>query len=63
MSNEFNEAIKDNIEMQVLSANYTMEEILDELQMTYQEAIEEGFDYDKLLDLLIEKRFDESPQL
>tara|TARA_B100000242_G_scaffold293952_1_gene273861 strand:+ start:1393 stop:1584 length:192 start_codon:yes stop_codon:yes gene_type:complete len=63
MSNEFNEAIKDNIEMQVLSANYTIEELLDELQMTYQEAIEEGFDYDKLLDLLIEKRFDESPQL
>ena len=49
--------------MQVLSANYTIEELLDELQMTYQEAIEEGFDYDKLLDLLIEKRFDESPQL
>ena len=63
MSNEFNEAIKDNIEMQVLSANYTIEELLDELQMTYQEAIEEGFDYDKLVDLLIEKRFDESPQL
>ena len=63
MSNEFNEAIKDNIEMQVLSANYTIEELLDELQMTYQEAIEEGFDYDKLIDLLIEKRFDESPQL
>ena len=63
MSNEFNEAIKDNIEMQVLSANYTLEDVLDELQMTYQEAIEEGFDYDKLLDLLIEKRFDESPQL
>jgi hypothetical protein len=63
MSNQFNEAIKDNIEMQVLSANYTIEELLDELQMTYQEAIEEGFDYDKLLDLLIEKRFDESPQL
>ena len=63
MSNEFNEAIKDNIEMQVLSANYTIEELLDELQMTNQEAIEEGFDYDKLLDLLIEKRFDESPQL
>ena len=62
MSNEFNEAIKDNIEMQVLSANYTIEDLLDELQMTYQEAIEEGFDYDKLLDLLIEKRFDESPQ-
>ena len=63
MSNEFNEAIKDNIEMQVLSANYTLEDVLDELQMTYQEAIEEGFDYDKLIDLLIEKRFDESPQL
>lgn len=63
MSNEFNEAIKDNIEMQVLSANYTLEEVLDELQMSYQEAYEEKFDYDKLIDLLIEKRFDESPQL
>ena len=63
MSNEFNEAIKDNIEMQVLSANYTIEELLDELQMTYQEAYEEKFVYDDLIDLVIEKRFDESPQL
>ena len=63
MSNEFNEAIKDNIEMQVLSANYTIEELLDELQMTYQEAYEEKFVYDDLIDLVIEKRFEESPQL
>ena len=63
MSNEFNEAIKDNIEMQVLSANYTMEEILDELGMTYEDAYSEKLTTDYLIDLLIEKRFDESPQL
>ena len=63
MSNEFNEAIKDNIEMQVLSANYTMEEILDELGMTYEDAYSEKLTTDCLIDLIIEKRFDESPQL
>jgi len=31
--------------------------------MTYQEAYEEKFVYDDLIDLVIEKRFDESPQL
>ena len=34
MSNEFNEAIKDNIEMQVLVQIILIEEILDELGMT-----------------------------
>ena len=63
MSNNYNEAIRDQIEMQVLGANYSFEDLLDELQMSYQEAYEEKFVYDDLIDLVIEKRFDESPQL
>tara|TARA_B100001109_G_scaffold48723_1_gene39269 strand:+ start:50 stop:241 length:192 start_codon:yes stop_codon:yes gene_type:complete len=63
MSNNYNEAIRDQIEMQVLAANYSFEDLLDELQMSYQEAYEEKFVYDDLIDLVIEKRFDESPQL
>ena len=63
MSNQYNEAVRDQIEMQVLGANYSFEDLLDELQMSYQEAYEEKFVYDDLIDLVIEKRFDESPQL
>ena len=63
MSNNYNEAIRDQIEMQVLNANYSFEDLLDELQMTYQEAYEEKFVYDDLIDLVIEKRFEESPQI
>ena len=63
MSNNYNEAIRDQIEMQVLGANYSFENLLDELQMSYQDAYEEKFVYDDLIDLVIEKRFNESPQL
>jgi hypothetical protein len=63
MSNNYNQAIRDQIEMQVLGANYSFEDLLDELQMSYQDAYEEKFVYDDLIDLVIEKRFDESPQL
>ena len=63
MSNNYNETIRDQIEMQVLGANYSFENLLDELQMSYQEAYEEKFVYDDLIDLVIEKRFEESPQL
>jgi len=63
MSNNYNENVRDRIEMQVLNANYSFEDLLDELQMSYQEAYEEKFVYDDLIDLVIEKRFDESPQL
>ena len=63
MSNNYNETVRDRIEMQVLSANYSFEDLLDELQMSYQEAYEEKFVYDDLIDLVIEKRFEESPQL
>ena len=60
MSNNYNQQVRDRIEMQVLSANYSFEDLLDELQMTYQEAYEEKILYDDLIDLVIEKRFDES---
>jgi hypothetical protein len=63
MSNTTNQNIMDNIEMQVLSANYTMDEVLDELGMTYEDAYSEKLTTDCLIDLLIQKRFDESPQL
>ena len=63
MSNNYNENVRDRIEMQVLSANYSFEDLLDELQMSYQEAYEEKFVYDDLIDLVIEKRFEEAPQL
>ena len=63
MSNNYNENVRDRIEMQVLNANYSFEDLLDELQMSYQEAYEEKFVYDDLIDLVIEKRFEESPQI
>ena len=63
MSNNYNENVRDRIEMQVLNANYSFEDLLDKLQMSYQEAYEEKFVYDDLIDLVIEKRFEESPQL
>jgi len=62
MSCQYNEAILDQIAMQVYSANYSLEDLLDELQMTYQEAYEEKFDYEQLQELVIEKKFDEHPQ-
>ncbi len=63
MSNQYNEAVRDQIEMQVLNSNFSIEDLLDELQMSYQDAYEEKLTYDDLIDLVIEKRFDESPQL
>ena len=63
MSNNYNEILRDQIEKQVLREMNTFEDLLDELQMSYQDAYEEKFTYDDLIDLVIEKRFDESPQL
>lgn len=63
MSNAYNEIIKEHLEMQVLSSNFSFEDLLDELQMTYQEAYEEKFVYDDLIDLVIQKRFEESPEV
>ena len=61
MSCQYNEAIYDQISLQVYCANYSMEDLLDELQMSYQDAYEEKFDYEKLQELVIEKRFEEMP--
>jgi hypothetical protein len=63
MSNQYNETIKEHLEMQVLSSNFSFEDLLDELQMTYQEAYEEKFNYDDLIDLVVQKRFEESPEV
>lgn len=63
MSNNYNETIQDQIEMQVLRELNTFEDLLDELQMSYQDAYEEKFVYDDLIDLVVQKRIDESPQL
>ena len=63
MSNNYNEILRDQIEKQVLRELNTFEDLLDELQMSYQDAYEEKFVYDDLIDLVIEKRFEESSQI
>jgi len=62
MSNEYNDIIKDHIESKVVNANFSTEDLLDELQMTYQDAYENKLFYDELIDLVIQKRFEESPE-
>ena len=63
MSNNYNQILRDQIEKQVLRELNTFEDLLDELQMSYQDAYEEKFVYDDLIDLVIEKRFEERTQL
>lgn len=59
MSNEYNDIIIDHIESKVAEANLSTEALLDELQMTYQDAYENKLSYDELIDLVIQKRFEE----
>lgn len=59
MSNEYNEIIKDHIESKVAEANLSAEALLDELQMTYQDAYENKLSHDELINLVIQKRFEE----
>lgn len=54
-------SLRDRIEMQVLSANYSMENLLDELGMTYKDAYEEKLSTDELIELVVEKRLEEYP--
>lgn len=54
-------SLRDRIEMQVLSANYSMENLLDELDMTYKDAYEEKLSTDELIELVVEKRLEEYP--
>ena len=59
MSNEYNDIIKDHIESKVVNANFSAEALLDELGMKYQDAYENKLSYDELIDLVIQKRFEE----
>ena len=63
MSNEYNEIIKDHIESKVVEANFSAEDLLAELGMTYKNAYEDKLSYDELIDLVIQKRFEESPEV
>ena len=56
MSNEYNEIIKDHIESKVAEANLSAEALLDELQMTYQDAYENKLSHDELINLVIQKK-------
>ena len=46
-------SLRDRIEMQVLSANYSMENLLDELDMTYKDAYEEKLSTDELIEFCL----------
>tara|TARA_R100001443_G_scaffold19327_1_gene30777 strand:+ start:12932 stop:13123 length:192 start_codon:yes stop_codon:yes gene_type:complete len=59
MSNEYNDIIKDHIESKVVNANFSAEDLLAELGMKYQDAYEDKVSYDELINLVIEKRFEE----
>jgi len=59
MSNEYNDIIKDHIESKVVNANFSAEDLLAELSMKYQDAYENKLSYDELINLVIEKRFEE----
>ena len=63
MSNEFNEIIKDHIESKVVEAKFSAEDLLAELGMKYQDAYENKLSYDELINLVIQKRFEESPEV
>ena len=59
MSDEHNEIIKEHIESKVVEANFSAEDLLAELGMKYQDAYEEKLSYDQIVNLVIEKRFEE----
>ena len=63
MSNEHNERLKEHLEMQVISSNFSAQDLLEELGMTYKNAYEDKLSHDDLIDLVIQKRFEESPEV
>ena len=63
MSNEHNERLKEHLEMQVISSNFSAQDLLEELGMTYKSAYEDKLSHDDLIDLVIQKRFEESPEV
>ena len=63
MSNEHNERLKEHLEMQVISSNFSAQDLLEELGMTYKSAYEDKLSYDELINLVVQKRFEESPEV
>ena len=61
MSCEYNEIIMERIQDDVLELDTN--EILKELGMTYEDAYSEKLTEDALVDMLVEKRFEECPQI
>lgn len=61
MSCEYNEIIMERIQDDVLELDTN--EILKELGMTYEDAYSEKLTDDVLVDMLVEKRFEECPQI
>ena len=63
MSCQYNETIMERIEQEVLTSGLQTEDLLEELGMTYEDAYAEKIDYDRLIDLVVLKRFDECQQI
>jgi len=61
MSCEYNEIIMERIQDDVLELDTN--EILKELGMTFEDAYSEKLTEDVLVDMLVEKRFEECPQI
>ena len=61
MSCEYNEIIMERIQDDVLELD--INEILKELGMTFEDAYSEKLTEDVLVDMLVEKRFEECPQI
>ena len=61
MSCEYNETIMERIQDDVLELDFN--EILKELGMTFEDAYSEKLTEDVLVDMLVEKRFEECPQI
>lgn len=63
MSNEHNERLKEHLEMQVISSNFSAQDLLEELGITYKDAYEDKLSHDDLINLVVQKRFEESPEV
>ena len=61
MSCQYNETIMERIQDDVLELDTN--EILKELGMTFEDAYSEKLTEDVLVDMLVEKRFEECPQI
>ena len=61
MSCQYNEIIMERIQDDVLELDTN--EILKELGMTFEDAYSEKLTEDVLVDMLVEKRFEECPQI